>query len=164
MASVVATYGQKCSNTCYKVGTQACLDCEFAGDCYESVNNCLGTEDAPFSAAQQSACFAVMHCIQNSNCFDGANTIGKCYCGSLSTTACGSAPFTGAGSPDGACVNEIKAGFPTLTSNSAVLGALGKTVELPAGAATKRLSCQKGANEGACLDTCGFTSGGPAFP
>jgi hypothetical protein len=163
---VVALYGQKCSNTCYKVGNQACLDCEFAGDCYESVNNCLGPEGMAFTAAQQSACFAVMKCIQTSNCLDGTGTLGKCYCGSLSTLACGSAPFIGAGSPDGLCVNEIKAGFPTLTSNSAVLGAL-KEFTLPSGAAMKRLNCQKENVDGeghTCSDVCGFTSGGPAFP
>lgn len=154
----VATYGQNCSNTCYKVGNQACLDCELGSDCYESVNNCLGFE-TPFTAGEQTACFAVMRCIQTSNCFDGTGTLGKCYCGSLSTTACGSAPFSGAGSPDGACVSEIKAGFPTLTSNSAVLGAL-KEFSLPAGAAMKRLACQKEN----CADVCGLTSSGPAFP
>lgn len=161
---VVATFGQKCSNTCYKVGTQECLDCEFGTDCYESVNNCLGPENMPFTTGEQSACFAVMRCIQNSNCLDGAGTLGKCYCGTLSTTACGSAPFAGAGSPDGACVNEIKAGAPTLTSNSAILASLGNGKDFPSSAATQRLSCQKKANEGACVDKCGFTSGGPAFP
>jgi len=157
-----ATYGQLCSNTCYKVGTQACLDCENAGDCFESVNNCLGVLE-PFTAAQQSSCYSVMRCIQESNCFDGTGTLGKCYCGDLTLQACGSAPFSGAGSPNGACVAQIKAGFPTLSSNSAVLGGLVAT-DFPSGAAMKRLSCQKGANTSACLAACGFTSGAPAFP
>ena len=104
-----------------------------------------------------------MGCIESSNCFDGTGTLGKCYCGDLSISACGSAPFTGPGSPNGACVNEIKAGFPTFTSNSAILGGLVAT-DFPSGAAMKRLSCQKGANSSACLGTCGFTAGGPVFP
>ena len=151
-----------CSSTCKKISTPACVACENAGDCFESVNNCQGVA-APFSAAQQTACYDVMACIEKSNCFDGPGTLGKCYCGSLSTTACSAAPFSGAGSPDGACVNEIKAGFPTFTSNSAVLGGLVAT-NFPSGAGMKRLSCQKGANSSACLDSCGFTAGGPAFP
>jgi hypothetical protein len=159
---IPATKGQLCSNTCYKVGDQSCLDCENGGDCFESVNNCLGVLE-PFNVAQQTQCYAVMKCIQSSNCLDGTNTLGKCYCGSLNTTQCGAAPFTGAGSPDGACVNQIKAGFPSFTTNSAVLGGLTAT-DFPSGAAMKRLSCQKGASGGQCLNTCGFTAGGPAFP
>jgi hypothetical protein len=151
-----------CSNTCKKISTSACVACENNGDCFESVNNCLGVA-SPFSTAQQGACFDVISCIQQSNCFDGTGTIGKCYCGSLSTAACSAAPFTGAGSPDGACVAAIKAGFPTFTTNSQVLGGLSAT-NFPSGAAMSRLSCQKGANASACLDTCGFTAGGPAFP
>ena len=104
-----------------------------------------------------------MACIEKTNCFDGTGTLGKCYCGSLSTAACGAAPFTGAGSPDGLCVKEIQAGFPTFTTNSQVLGGLTAT-DFAAGAAMKRLSCQKGANSSACLTTCGFATGGPAFP
>ena len=151
-----------CSSTCKKISTPACVTCENAGDCFESVNNCLGVA-APFSTAQQGACFDVISCIQSSNCFDGTGTIGKCYCGTLATAACSAAPFTGPGSPDGACVAAIKAGFPTFTTNSAVLGGLSAT-NFPSGAAMSRLSCQKGANASACLDTCGFTAGGPAFP
>jgi hypothetical protein len=151
-----------CSSTCKKISTPACVTCENAGDCFESVNNCLGVA-APFTAAQQVACYDVMGCIEASNCFDGTGTLGKCYCGSLNTTQCGAAPFTGAGSPDGACVAQIKAGFPTFTTNSQVIAGLVAT-NFPAGAGMKRLSCQKGANSSACLDTCGFTQGGPAFP
>jgi cysteine-rich repeat protein len=151
-----------CSSTCKKVSTTACVACENNGDCFESVNNCQGVA-APFALAEQALCYDVMGCIESSNCFDGTGTLGKCYCGDLSISACGSAPFTGAGSPNGACVAQIKAGFPTFTSNSAILGGLVAT-DFPSGAAMKRLSCQKGANSSACLGTCGFTAGGPVFP
>ncbi len=164
--SVTAKYGQICSSTCYKVGTQACLDCEYAGvDCYEFIDACLGPSEAPFTPAQQAACYAVVHCIQSSNCLDGAGTLGKCYCGSLSTAACGAAPYdlTKAGAPDGACAKVLQAGFPTLVSNSAIIANMAAK-QLPSGAATNHLSCQKGANSGACADVCGFTAGGPAFP
>ncbi|MES1175764.1 MAG: hypothetical protein ABUL62_15690, partial [Myxococcales bacterium] len=162
VAGSTSSSSPKCSNTCTSVSTQACVDCENAGDCFESVNNCLGVA-LPFNAAQQTQCYSVITCIQKSNCFDGTGTIGKCYCGSLSTSACSAAPFTGAGAPDGACAAEIKAGFPTFDTNAQVLGGLSAT-NFPSGAAMSRLSCQKGANQSACLDTCGFTAGGPAFP
>jgi hypothetical protein len=145
------------------VGTQECLDCEAQGDCAEFLNNCIGSVTTTFNPAEQTACFAVMRCIQSSNCLDGTGTLGKCYCGTLPLNACGSAPFTGAGSPDGVCVSEIKAGFPTFTSNNAILGNL-QASEHPGGAAMQRLSCEKGASGGQCLAACGFASGGPAYP
>lgn len=151
-----------CSSGCKLISTAACVTCENAGDCFESVNNCVGVA-APFAVGDQNKCFDVMGCIERTNCFDGTNTLGKCYCGSLATAACSAAPFTGPGSPDGACVAEIKAGFPTFTSNAAVLGGLTAT-DFPSGAAMKRLSCQKGANSSACISTCGFSANGPVFP
>jgi hypothetical protein len=162
---VLPKYGEICSNTCTNVGNQACLNCEAAGDCSESLDNCLGVS-APFDATQQTQCYAVMTCIQKSNCFDGTNTLGKCYCGSLSTTACGAAPFdlTKPGAPDGACAKEIQAGFPTFMANSNVIAGFINATAYPSAAAMKRLSCQKGASEQACLDACGFTANGPAFP
>ena len=81
----------------------------------------------------------------------------------LDTGPCGAAPFTGAGSPNGPCVAEIKAGFPTYTTNQQVLGGLTAT-DFPSGAAMKRLNCQKTADGSACLTTCGLNAGGAAFP
>jgi hypothetical protein len=152
-----------CSNTCTKISTTACVACENAGDCSASVDNCLG--GGAFTGAQETQCYSVMTCIEKNNCLDGTGTLGKCYCGSLSTSACGAAPFdlTAAGAPNGLCAKEIQAGMPGITSNSAVLGALTASAK-PAGAAMQRLNCQKVANSSACLDTCGFTTGGPAFP
>ncbi|HYQ03176.1 MAG TPA: hypothetical protein VER96_31095 [Polyangiaceae bacterium] len=153
----------KCSNKCEKISTQACVDCENAGDCFETVNNCLGNF-TPFTDAQQSECFDVMKCIERSNCLDGTGTLGSCYCGSIKdTAACAAAPFTGPGSPDGACVKEIQAGFPGLTTNSAILGGL-TAGAFPSGAAMGRLNCQKIANHSACLIPCGLNAGGPPFP
>jgi hypothetical protein len=56
-----------------------------------------------------------------------------------------------------------RAGFSLFTTNQQVLGGLSAT-NFPSGAAMSRLSCQKGANQSACLGVCGFTAGGPAFP
>ncbi|HYQ03177.1 MAG TPA: hypothetical protein VER96_31100 [Polyangiaceae bacterium] len=155
----------KCSNTCQKVSTQACVDCENAGDCFETVDNCLGLGLAtPFNLTQQTQCFTVMRCIEQSNCLDGTGSLGSCYCGSITdTAACSAAPFTGPGSPDGKCVKEIQAGFPGVTSNSAILGGLTAN-GFPAGAAMGRLNCQKIANKSACLSACGLNAGGPVFP
>ena len=153
-----------CSNTCSKVSTAACTACENAGDCFESVDACKGPFGVgEFNSIQQTQCFSVMTCIEKSNCLDGTGSLGRCYCGTLDVGACSAAPFTGAGSPNGACVKEIQAGMPGVTTNAAVLGGLTATSR-PAGAAGQRLNCQKTANSSACLDVCGFTAGGPAFP
>jgi hypothetical protein len=152
-----------CSNACQKTSTPACVACELEGDCYESVETCKGI-GAPFSLAEQTQCYNVLKCIQQSNCFDGTNSLGKCYCGDLkSPSECSPAPFSGPGSPNGPCVDEIKAGFPTFTANTQVLAQLVNT-DYPSGAGMKRINCQKVANQGACLDVCGLSAGGPAFP
>ena len=158
-------YGLLCSNTCYKVGTKACLDCENLDSCAESVHNCVGPAAKPFTEQESAACFAVMHCIQSKNCLDGKGSLGDCYCGSLNTAACSAAPFTGAGSPAGPCKAEIQAGMPDVSTNAAVLGGLTVTAR-PAGAAGQRLNCQKvSPNNGVtCAIPCGFADGGPAFP
>jgi hypothetical protein len=59
-------------------------------------------------------------------------------------------------------VNLIKAGFPNVTSTLPCSGLV--ATDFAAGAAVKRLSCQKGANSSARLAVCGFTAGGPTFP
>jgi cysteine-rich repeat protein len=155
-----------CSNSCTLISTAACVTCENAGDCFESVNNCLGPEGGtPFTVAQQTECYSVMSCIEKTNCLDGTGTLGACYCGTLSTSACSAAPFdlTEPGAPNGPCAAVIQAGLPGVSTNTAVLGGLTATAR-PAGGAMQRLNCQKTANSSACLGTCGFTAGGPTFP
>jgi len=171
LSTDTANYGVTCSSDCaYKVSTQACVDCENNGDCLPYILNCMTPPTTPMLTPEQSAqwsalCFAVSHCIQASNCLDGIGTTGKCYCGSLTTTACGAAPFdlSKAGAPNGACAAVIQAGMTGLVSNSAILGSL-TTPRHPAGAGMQRLNCQKIANDAACVDACGFTAGGAAFP
>jgi hypothetical protein len=154
-----------CSNGCQRVSTDACVQCELAGDCFDLTQNCSGQAGTAFTATQKTQCFSVMRCIEQSNCDDGTGTLGQCYCGSLSVTACAQAPFdlSQPGAANGACAAAIQAGMPGLTNNAAVLGGFTAS-QLPAGAAIQRLNCQKLANNSACSGTCGFSPGGPAFP
>jgi len=133
--------------------------CEQAGDCFASSDNCLGlTRPAnlggPFTAAETTLCFDVTQCIQASNCLDGTGSLGKCYCGTLSTAACGAAPFdlTATGAPNGPCAAIIQQGNPGVTTNSAILGGLTNKAR-PAGAAGQRLNCDK--TDPACAPLCG---------
>jgi hypothetical protein len=158
-ASPVPVLTRNCSNTCVELSTAACTTCEQAGDCFASSDNCLGNartaaQGGPFTAAEQVQCFAVTKCIRESNCLDGAGTLGKCYCGSLSTAACGAAPYdlTAAGAPNGPCAAVMQAGNTGLTTNSAILGGLVNKTR-PAGAAGQRLNCDK--TDAACAPICG---------
>ena len=142
-----------CANQCFSVSTAACVACEQAGDCQFSSDNCLGP-DGTFTKAQQDQCFAVTKCIQDSNCLDGAGSLGKCYCGSLSGQACDAAPFdlTKPGAPDGACAAVMQAGAPTITSNAQMRAGV-TTKTRPTGAAGQRLNCQK--TDANCAPICG---------
>jgi hypothetical protein len=151
-APVVATT-RLCANTCETISTQACVDCEQAGDCFASSDNCLGVGGA-FTTAQQKTCTDVMQCMQDSGCLAGTGSLGKCYCGTLSTAACGAAPYdlTAPGAPNGPCAAIMQAGNPGVTTNSAILGGL-TNKSRPAGAAGQRLNCQK--NDATCAPLCG---------
>jgi hypothetical protein len=156
-------YGALCSSSCaYTVSTQACFDCESAGDCVDSVANCIHppVNATAFSAQQSAQCFAVMQCIQTSKCFNGSNSLGKCYCGTLATNDCSAAPFdlTAAGAPNGPCAATIQAGMTGVTSNGAVLGGL-TAPSRPAGAAMQRLQCQKvdDSGSGTCAAVCSLS-------
>jgi hypothetical protein len=144
-----------CTPQCQQLCGPSCLDCEQAGDCFASSDNCMGPAATPFTSAQQRTCTDVMQCIQQSNCLDGAGSLGKCYCGTLSTAACGAAPYdlTQPGAPNGPCAAIMQKGDAGLTTNSAILGSLtGKG--RPTGAAGQRLNCQK--SDPACAPLCGF--------
>jgi hypothetical protein len=144
-----------CSDACETVSTQACVDCEQAGDCFASSDNCKGPAAKPFTPEQVGICYDVLQCIQDSSCFTGvSSTLGKCYCGTLGTAACGAAPFdlSKPGAPNGPCAAIMQLGNPGLTSNSAILGGL-TTKSRPAGAAGQRLNCQK--TDEICAPICG---------
>ena len=160
--ATTASFGQLCSNSCFKVGTQACLDCEMEDSCLDYVDACLGPPEAPFNTQQRTQCYAVMRCIQATNCFDGSTSVTLgigCYCGTLSDTSkCSAAPYTGPGSPDGPCKAEFQAGMTGITSNSAMLGQLVTSGDRPTSAAARRLNCQKNNAQQACASVCGFSS------
>ena len=153
-AAPVPALSRTCSNACETISTADCVTCEQAGDCFASSDNCKGTTAAPFDSTQQKTCTDVMQCIQDSNCLDGTGSLGKCYCGTLSTAACGAAPFdlTAAGAPNGPCAAIMQKGNPGVTTNSAILGGL-TNKSRPAGAAGQRLNCQK--TDTACAPICG---------
>jgi hypothetical protein len=143
-----------CSVDCRIVATQACVDAEQAGDCFASSDNCMGPSGTPFTLEQIRTCYDVFTCFRQSKCIDGAGSLGKCYCGTLSTAACGSAPFnlSSPGAPNGPCAAIMQKGNPGVTTNSGILGGL-TTKSRPAGAAGQRLNCQK--NDPACNEPCG---------
>lgn len=151
-APVPAT-SRLCAASCEVVSTAACVECEQAGDCFASSDNCLGPQGS-FTMAQQKLCTDVMQCIQDSNCLDGTGSLGRCYCGTLSTAACGAAPFdlTAPNAPNGPCAAIMQQGNPGVTTNSGILGGL-TTKSRPAGAAGQRLNCQK--IDPTCAPICG---------
>jgi len=147
-----------CSDGCQTVATQACVDCEQAGDCFASSDNCMGPSASPFTPGQVTLCYDIILCMQDSNCFDAPDgTAGKCYCGSLGTAACGAAPFalSQPGAPNGPCAELMQAGYPTATTNSQILAGLTAKAR-PLGAAGQRLNCQRTSAEPACAGLCGL--------
>jgi hypothetical protein len=153
-ANPVQAPSRTCANQCFSISTAACVACEQAGDCASSSDNCLGPASAPFNKTQQDQCFAVSKCVQDSNCLDGSGSLGKCYCGSLATTACQAAPYdlTATGAPNGPCAAVMQAGAPGVTSNSVMLSGL-TTKSRPTGAAGQRLNCDK--TDANCAPLCG---------
>jgi hypothetical protein len=141
-----------CADDCETVTTAECLTCEQSSDCSGFTNDCAG-----FAAAKDVAnCYDNYQCLRENHCLDGTNTLGGCYCGSLSTGACGGAPFdlSQPGAPDGPCAALMQAGHPGTTNNSAVLGLLQLRTH-PAGAAGKRFFCDR-FTDANCGAACGI--------
>jgi hypothetical protein len=147
-----------CSDSCETVSTPACVECEQAGDCFASSDNCKGPAATPFNSNQVAVCYDVLQCIQDSNCLDApSGSLGKCYCGTLGTAACGAAPFdlSKPGAPNGPCAELMQLGYPEATTNSQILGGV-TTKSRPMGAAGQRLNCQRVSAEPACAALCGL--------
>jgi hypothetical protein len=144
-----------CADDCETVSTQACVDCEQAGDCFASSDNCAGPSGSPFSDVNIGLCYDVFQCFQAAHCMDGAGSLGKCYCGDLSTAACSAAPFDlrQQGAPNGPCAEIMQMGSPGVTSNSVLLGGL-TNKSRPSGAAGQRMNCAK-LN---CAEACGIVT------
>jgi hypothetical protein len=144
-----------CSTSCESLCPPGCLECEEAGDCVFSVDNCFGPPSAPFTLAQQKICTDVMQCVQDSNCMDSNASLGRCYCGTLGIPACVAAPFdlSQPGTPNGACAKIMQVANPDAISNERMLaGLINKS--RPGGAAGQRLSCQK--IDPVCAPLCGL--------
>lgn len=143
-----------CSDDCRTVSTAECVACEQAGDCAFSSDNCLGPEATPFTTQQVGLCYDVLRCIQDSNCLDGAGSLGKCYCGTLTNPQCSAAPFDlkANGAPNGPCAGPMQLGAAGVTTNQQMLAGL-TTKTRATGAAGQRLNCQKASDD--CKSICG---------
>jgi hypothetical protein len=128
--------------------------CEQAGDCAFSSDNCLGPEATPFTPSQVGACYDVLRCIQDANCLDGAGSLGKCYCGTLTNPQCSAAPYDlkANSAPNGPCAGVMQLGAPAVTNNAQMLAGLTNKTR-PTGMAGQRLNCQK--TDQACAPICG---------
>ena len=163
-ATPVEAPSRTCADDCKTISTDACVTCEQAGNCFASSDNCLGPATARWTQAQRLACYKVTECIRDSNCLDGATgSLGTCYCGTLDTGSCGSAPFdlTKPGAPNGPCAQVMQDGAsaavvtaPTLpiTTNPGMLSGL-NIKSRPTGAAGQRLNCDK--TDTNCAPLCG---------
>lgn len=140
-----------CSDDCVQIATQACVDCEQAGNCWEYSESCLA-----FTGAERSRCFDVQQCIVATGCGDGASTLTSCFCGNLSTGDCIAAPSAGAAAPAGQCASKIREAMGgTATTNSQVLTRY-TNLAFPGGAALARFNCVTLPENAACKGVCGF--------
>jgi hypothetical protein len=99
----------------------------------------------------QAQCYDVAECLYFYNC-DGSDGLYRCFCGS--NAACGSAPESGAGAPNGSCADVIRAGMGAGATNADVMARY-KDPNYPAGAALNRLACSQTSLHGVCgLDDC----------
>jgi hypothetical protein len=143
-----------CSDDCQQLFSPACVQCEQAGDCFASSDNCDGP-NASFTLAQRALCWDVAACFVQTGCADGSGSLGKCYCGTLGVAACAAAPFDLAmpGAPNGPCAATMQQGNPAATTNSGILSGLTAKGH-PTGAAGQRVNCQK--VDPLCAPICGL--------
>jgi hypothetical protein len=138
----------KCGDDCTPVITDACYDCEVNSVCVALASAC---SDYPKSSLDQSLCYDVEHCIQDTGCAAGDKTLTTCFCGELGMEACRSAPIAGDKAPHGDCADVIRNAMGLGVSNSYVLTHYA-SMTVPAGAAIKRFQCLK-SNE-TCAPVC----------
>ena len=88
-----------------------------------------------------------------SNCLDGAGSITKCYCGTLTAQTCASAAYDLAqpGAPNGPCALVMQQGTHFTTNQQMLAGFT--SLSRPTGDANRRLQCQK--NDPTCAPLCG---------
>jgi len=127
---------------------EACNRCELAGPCAELSKGC-----SVFNGDERDACQAVDHCLDTSGCARGDKSFTSCFCGSLATDACLSAPAKGKGAPDGVCAEVIRTAMGAGASTNREILVRFQKPEYPGGAAITRRNCQKTT---ACRALCGF--------
>ena len=135
-----------CNNQCQSVNNDACNLCSSAQCSDLDVEGC-----SPVGGASGSqACYDVLRCVYQTHCDDAPGIgVGKCFCGSLPSSACQVAPLTGPGSPDGACAALMAASLQAATSVD-VLRRL-SDLSFPGGWALRRFECEKALCKAACV-------------
>src|SRR6185503_1227004 len=108
----------KCGDDCQPVVSDACYDCEVNSVCVAIANACA---DSTKSKLEQSLCYDVLHCIQDTACAAGDKTLTSCFCGDMSMTQCRDAPSGGDQAPHGACADVIRDAMGGAVSNAFVL-------------------------------------------
>ena len=138
----------KCGDDCTPVVSDACYDCEVNSRCVAVASACT---DFMTSKLDESLCYDVAHCIQDTGCAAGDQALTSCFCGDMTTEQCVSAPDAGDHAPHGACADVIRDAMGLGVSNAYVLTHY-TTRSVPAGAAIMRFQCLK--NIPACVPLC----------
>jgi len=138
----------KCGDDCTPVVSDACYDCEVNSRCVAVASACT---DFMTSKLDESLCYDVAHCIEDTGCAAGDQALTACFCGDMTTEQCVSAPDAGDHAPHGACADVIRDAMGLGVSNAYVLTHY-TTRSVPAGAAIMRFQCLK--NLPACAPLC----------
>jgi len=139
-----------CDEACTSVGSAACSACGTGACAATLLPGC-----SPVGGPQgSSVCYDLLQCVYASHCMDTSTSLlSKCYCGSLSTVACGAAPLPNSGlpgAPDGACAGLIQQAY-NLTSLAQPLALRLDDPTYPGSYANARLTCEKNNCATQCL-------------
>lgn len=127
-----------CSDDCVHLLSDQCYACAQETPCIQLANSCL---EFTANEDEQSVCYDVMECVQDSGCATNPTGLTSCFCGSLTTGQCVAAPPGGDAGPDGPCADIIRqAAGGDGTPNSVVLTRYLQRNN-PAGIALRYLNC-----------------------
>jgi hypothetical protein len=139
----------KCGDDCRTIVSDQCYDCELNSACVAIASSCV---DLTTNELDQSLCYDVQHCIQDTGCAAGQNTLTSCFCGNLTLEECRSAPAVGDKAPNGACADVIRDAVGGSTASNALVLTRFTSNTNPAGIAIKRFQCLK--NDATCAPIC----------
>jgi hypothetical protein len=129
-----------CSDDCVRVLSDECYACAQETACIQLANSCL---EFTANEGDQTVCYDVMKCVQDSGCANNPAGLTSCFCGSLTTSQCVAAPPGGDEGPDGPCADVIRqATHADNLPNSVVLTRYLQR-DNPAGIALRYLNCLK---------------------